>query len=56
MKNLYLIDNSNRIKPQHFSKSTLHLNKNVRGCWVMHLLGKYVKLLIDKIIGIFQVF
>ena len=27
-KNIYLIDNSKRIKPQHLNKGKLHLNKN----------------------------
>lgn len=28
MKNFYLIDNSNRMKPQHLNKSRVQLNKN----------------------------
>ena len=28
MKNFYLIDNSDRMKPQHLNKSRVQLNKN----------------------------
>ena len=56
MKNVCLIDNSNRMKPQHVNKSKLHLTKNGSRMLGGIFTREICKMLIDIIIGIFQAF